>query len=260
MVTNRFKALLPFVACAHILLAGLPASATPIDYGDFTGTNVTFLQVTEDSATDPTPLWGAPTVSGNGIIFNPTAAFAATASGGSSDLTDGKLNTTLASNNPGVDSIHNILISERGDYTLAGSGTSATSASVSAPVFLTLTEVNGVPISPVALFSGNVAFSPSAGSYNLVSNPGSGQIWTGSLLIDVDALLPGLGINGHATKIQYVMDNTLLAFSQAGTISFIEKKNGFVTLQTNVPEPSTLVLALIGSLALAWQIRRRWAG
>jgi hypothetical protein len=259
MVTNRFKVLLPIVACAHALLVALPVRATPIDYGDFAGTSVTYLQVTEDSATDPTPLYGPPTVAGNGITFSPTAAFSSNVSGGNSDITDGKLNTTLVTNNPSVGAIDNILVSERGDYTLAGSGTSATNTSVSAPVFLTLTEVNGGTVSPVALFSGNLTFSPSSGSYNLVSNPGSGVIWNGSLLINVDALLVANGINGRATRIEYQMDNQLLAFSQSGSIAFIEKKNGFVSISVNVPEPSTLVLALIGSLALAWQFRRRRA-
>src|ERR1700680_1582955 len=126
-----------------LLLLASSLQAVPIDYGDFTGTHVSFLQVTEDSATDPTPLWGAPTLSGDGITFSPTATFSASASNGSSDITDGKLNTTIKPNNVNVGSIHNILINERGDYTLAGTGTASTSASVSAPVFLTLTEVNG---------------------------------------------------------------------------------------------------------------------
>jgi PEP-CTERM motif len=260
LVTNLFKAILPATACAQVLLVGLPASATPIIYGDFAGTNVTFQQVTEDSATNPNPslplpLYGPPTVSGDGLFFNPTAAFSANVSNGANQITDGKLTTTLVTNSSGG-TIHNILVTERGDYTLAGAGTSATNVSVSAPVQLTLTGVNGGSVSPVALFSGNVVFTPAGGSYNLASNPGTGVIWTGSLLINIDALMTNNG-GGRATQIQYVMDNTLVAFSQSGTIAFIEKKNGFVDLVANVPEPSTWVLAVLGSLALAWHARRR---
>jgi hypothetical protein len=243
-------------AGAWLLLAS-PLVATPINYGDFSGTHVSFLQVTEDSATDPTPLWGAPTVAGDGLTFSPTAAFHASASGGSTDLTDGKLNTTFVANDPSTGAIHNVMIHEGGDYTLAGSGTSATTASVAAPVFLTLTEVNGAAVSPVALFAGNLTFAPSGGTYDLVNDPGIGVVWTGALMVNIDALLAANGINGRATRIEYQMDNTLVATSESGTISFIEKKNGFVSLHANVPEPSTLTLALVGSLGLAWQIRRR---
>ena len=56
---NKFIAhsLVASMVCAFVCT---PASAVPINYFDFVGTNVTYKNVTEDSATDPTPLWGAP--------------------------------------------------------------------------------------------------------------------------------------------------------------------------------------------------------
>ena len=54
------------VAAALVSLCFAPSSfAAPINYGDFPGTSVTFLDVTEDSATDPTPLFGAPALAGD---------------------------------------------------------------------------------------------------------------------------------------------------------------------------------------------------
>jgi hypothetical protein len=248
-------ALLFSMVCAFVCP---PAFAAPINYLDFVGTNVTYKDVTEDSATDPTPLWGAPTISGDGLNFTPLAAFSASSSGGSPpDITDGKLDTTIVVNDPGVGAIDNILVSERGDYTLAGSGTIASNTSVAAPVILTLLEINGVGISPTPLYSGNLMFSPSGGTYDLVNDPGSGEIWTGSLMIDIDAAMAAINKDGRATKIKYHMDNTLTAFSESGSIAFIAKKDGIVSLEVNVPEPTSFVLALLGPLGLAWVLRRR---
>jgi len=251
---------------AHTLLASMltalvcsAAFAQPINYGNFAGTNLMFLDVTEDSATDPTPLWGAPTVSGDGLQFTPLAAFSASTSGGGADLTDGKLDTTLMVNDPKVGAINTISVFERGDYTLAGGGTITTSTSVGAPVFLTLLEVDGVGITPIPLYSGNLLFAPSGGSYDLINDPGTGVIWTGNLLIDVNAAMAALPdpIVGRATKIKYHMDNTLTAISEASSIAFIGKKDGIVRLDVNVPEPASCVLACIGLALLALVGRRR---
>ena len=55
------------------------------------GTHVTYVNVTEDSGADePLPLFGAPTVTGNSIDFNPVG-FDAGSSGGGSDITDSNL-------------------------------------------------------------------------------------------------------------------------------------------------------------------------
>src|SRR5262249_40429550 len=111
----------PIITKGFLLLAlsatmASPALATPINYGDFAGPTITYHQVTEDSATDPTPLWGPPTLAGDGITFTPPAAFSALGFNGSADITDGKLNTTITTNDTNVGAIHNIQVSERGDY------------------------------------------------------------------------------------------------------------------------------------------------
>jgi hypothetical protein len=243
----------------------ISASAAQIDYGDFPANDVTFLQVTEDSTTNPSvQLFGPPAVSGNGMSFTPTSAFSADSTGGGIVNTDGTLTTSIQVNHPNTVAIHNVAISERGDYTLDGTGTTVTQATVTAPVTLTVTELNGVAVAPVVIFSGNLSFSPSGGTYDLVNDQGDGVAWTGNLMVNVDARLAALSISGSATKIDYWMDNTLQAVSEQSSLAFIAKKNAIVGLQVNmpmnnVPEPSTMVLLGVGIpwLALVALRRRR---
>ena len=65
---------LAFAASAFLLIATAMCRTSlgaAINYGSFMGTDVTYVDVTESSATDPVPLFGAPSVSGNSIDFNP---------------------------------------------------------------------------------------------------------------------------------------------------------------------------------------------
>ncbi len=100
--------------------------AAPINYGDFSGTTVIYLDVTETANTpgDTEPLFSAPTITGNTLDFNPKG-FAASAGGGGVDITDGQLNFMLRSIAGSV--ITELSISESGDYTLFGTGSAATS-------------------------------------------------------------------------------------------------------------------------------------
>ena len=256
---------LSVAAAISLALLAAPLRAQPINYGNHPGTDVTFNQVVEDSATDSTPLFGAPLVSGNGMSFTPTAAFNAKSITGipAVDITDGKLSFTLDANNSNLGAIHTVAVTERGDYTLQGSGTAVTHVTVGAPVDLTVTGIDGVAVTPIPLLPQNLVFTPSAGAYNLVSNSGTGVAWFGSISINVDALLAAAGgPSGRITEVQYVMDNTLFAQSESSSVAIIEKKNATdgVGITVNTPEPSTAVLALLGSLALVWHVRRRRAG
>src|SRR3712207_4160532 len=77
------------VASAAALLAGLtaPAGAAQINYGTFMGTHVIYTNITEDTgASEPLPLFGPPTVTGDSIDFNPVGFDAASTNIGS-DIT-----------------------------------------------------------------------------------------------------------------------------------------------------------------------------
>lgn len=244
----RYKSLLPVVA-ALIALPSM-ASAASLNYGDKVGADIIYRQVSEDSVTDPVPLYGNPAISGNALLFTPVN-FGAFASNGSLDLTDSTLTTMIEAK--ANKRIKQIAFAEAGDYSLIGAGTAATSAIVRAPYYVRVVEVDGNPIAPI-LFTSSLAFTPSGGDYYLPGDAGAGVQFVGSTLIDVDAILAQAGIQGEATKVYFSMNNQLIATSEQGTISFIKKKTADgVTITTLVPEPASLS-ALAGVTLL---VRRR---
>jgi hypothetical protein len=241
------KNALPAIA----MLAIAPAASAAINYGDFAGTDVMYLDVTEAALTgDPEPLYGAPIVSGNALDFNNMTYASSSSGAGGSDFTDGRLTTTIMSINAGV-GITDLLIEESGDYSLIGPGGTGTSAFVGASIFLDIREIDGVPIAPIN-FNTNLVISPNAdGEFNIADDgTGVAVIWEGTILIDIDAILAANSIVGTATKIDFTMDNVLGTTSEAGTSSLITKKDlGGVAITTMVPAPGTLVLLAAGLLA-----------
>jgi hypothetical protein len=215
-------------------------------HGDFAGGTVDFFGVTETSATDATPLYGAPSVFGNSLAFFP-ASFASSSSGGSSDVTEGTLTITITAK-PGF-FIDKISIIEFGDFSLSGIGTSSTFASVSGALDITdLTFASGTYTDPLAV-------SPTM-PVDLSGGPADG-LFSGSAMID----LAGLGLFG-VTSVFLEFENVLETGSESGTSAFIQKKlisGTTITVDTIIPEPSALVIwSLLGlSLSLGTLWRRR---
>jgi hypothetical protein len=245
---------------AAVALSAVPLLGAPINYGSYSGNTVIFQNVTEDSSTDPVPLFGAPTQTADSLSFSPVS-FGASASGaGGVDLTDGTLAMKLQAK-PGF-GVHSFALSEAGDYTIAGSGgTSATTAQVSATIFIRVLEVDNAGVTPFGPDL-NLIFTPTGtpptafgGQYHYGPDSGIGVIWSGGTSVDIDAVLAGAGYGPthHATLVSVTMDNTLLAVSEAGTVSFIKKK-ALDGVTITVPEPGMLSMLLIGAMALS---RRR---
>jgi hypothetical protein len=217
-----------------------------ISYGDFSfSPGVMALDVTESSGTDPLPLYGPPELIFNGFDFDPQS-FVASAVDGGADITDGQLNFTITSN--GLDSFS---LSEAGDYSLIGLGTTATQVFAGASLRAIVTQINGVDVAPVVLL-------PSSASVGFNLPPEQVlQPWSLGLGLDIAGQL---GPNQRATRVEIVIDNQLIALSEgpvpsvggAGTAAFIAKKD-FALKFNFVPEPSTLGLAV----ALIGALRRR---
>lgn len=224
------------------------AQATAIDYGNLNGVTVLYQHISEDSTTDSVALFGAPGIAGDALTFNPVS-FGANASGaGGFDITDG----TLAATVQGINNsrIEKLQFSEQGDYTLAGNGTAATNVSVGAALFVTVTEVEYATVNPISA-NFNLIFNPSDGTYNLVENRGMVVIWNGSVLVDIDAMVAAAGLTGQATKLNFTLDNQLLAFSEAGTVAYIKKKEiEGLSVTAITPEPTTIAFLLVGGLFL----------
>jgi hypothetical protein len=275
-LSTRFSNRLAVAAAAVLLFAvfAQPLLAAQINYGSHMGTHVTYVNVTEDSGSDePLPLFGAPTVTGNSIDFNPTG-FDATSSNGGSDITDSNLVFMVTAKSGSR--ISSVTLNEAGDTTLAGNvppGSMGTASAVFASGVLDIHEVDFVGINHISVpFS--FSFSPSGGTYFLGTDGGGGPFyntqWSGSVTLDIDAILIANGFmippgpvdpEGGATKISIDMDNILVAVSQVGTSSSISKKDfGGITIRSNVrlepgggpevPEPTTFVIAGFGIMAL----------
>jgi hypothetical protein len=262
MSTRHFGYLLPrgvtpsllAVALASVFFCTNSGLAALMEYGDFDNIppgTVTFTDVTESSGTDLLPLYDEPTASSNSLIFKPKG-FTANATGGAADITDGQLNFGLEAE-PGT-AITAITLSESGDYTLAGSGTVATAVASGIFLKVTILEVDGDPIDPVVV---NTSDSDDA---DLVNDAGIVVPWD-FMLPSVDLLDAlddaGIGYTLGVTAANVVLNDTLLAFSESGTIAFIAKKEFIVDLEAVVPEPTTALLAVLAFSGLGLIAGRR---
>jgi hypothetical protein len=241
MLWQRLKAstsLSVGLALVLVLTASSLCTAATINYGNFGPVDgVMFNDVEESSGTDPVPLFGPPDTFSIGLDFDPQG-FVSTASGGDEDITDGQVNFTLMGNNAvGIDTIR---LTEAGDYSLTGVGTSATQALAGAILRATVTQIDGINVAPIDLTPVNASVG-----FNLNANPGIVQPWSLGLSMNVDAQLTALGRTFRigATKIEVAINNQLQTLSQVDSQAFIAKKEFRIGIDRNfIPEPSTFAL------------------
>jgi hypothetical protein len=249
---RRTRSSIPLLWILLVALVGAPgtASAASILYGNFgpVPPGVSFEDVEESSGTDTVPLYGPPELFAVGLDFDPTS-LVAMATGGAQDVTDGQLNFTIDSD-PLV-AITGISVFEAGDYSLSGAGTMATGVSAGVTLRASVTQINGVDVAPISLAPVNGSVS-----FNLASNAAVLSPWSLGVSLNVAGQLPE---GQHATQVEVVIDNLLLALSETSSTAFIAKKDFKVTTETTViPEPSTLALLLGAVGAIAATRRRTW--
>ena len=233
------------------------AGAAAINYGNLQALPLAFTDIVESSGTDAVPLFGSPSAFSVGLDFNP-ASFTANATSGQADITDGQLNFRVESTGPVSWGFRQIGIREFGDYTLVGDGGAGTSVFGGARMFVTVREVNEVAITPFTV-SGVSSFSDSLSDGSEFLNE-----WGLSLAIHLGSSLMnrGFGEADVVTLADIVIDNSLIAISEAASVAFIAKKDFVVTVtpQINaVPLPASVwgLLSGIGLLMGRAVARRR---
>jgi hypothetical protein len=218
-------------SCSRILLgllvvfsasvSGRYASATT-GHPDYFGPTVDITGIQETSSFgDPEPLFGAPTGSGDRLLFFPTTFSASAAGVGGFDATGAQLQFTISVDGP-TETIQSIKLTDYGDADLSGVGTAATGTFVGMSGFVTVTETLSGPIAPVVISfaSSGADFAPVFTPSDLLGLPGDSGVtlWSGTVEIDVSAFVP------NATVVDVAFDNDLFASSEAGTTALIQKK------------------------------------
>jgi len=228
-----------------VLLPTASARAS-ILYGDAMGATVWFRGIQESSPTgDPLPLYGAPAVNGDQLVFPTTGSFAAESlGGGAPDGTDGKLNIMIEAK-PGF-SLSSFEIEENGLVALnAPFGGDAFAEVLSFGVVKVL-EIAGAPVDLPAI-SAFLAISPLGGQYQLSLIGGSSfaSSWAGST---------NVGLPESTTKLTLALDNSLFASTLgSGTRAFLDKKLFVLDVHSvgvPVPEPAASLLGVMVALAV----------
>lgn len=200
---SKWNFLATLLSSAALLAA--PGAVATVNYGDFLGTDVDFLQVSETTTSvgDPEPLLEAPTLGGTGtqLLFSPSAFVSSCIGPSTSDTTSTNLTTTIAAQT-GVH-IETISLMAAGDTTLLQFppfGDASTNSAVTLSGTATVTETTSGPIAPVMIpFSG--VFTP-GDTFSLPGNFGTSN-WSGSIDVDVISSV------ALATVVELSLDNAL---------------------------------------------------
>ena len=213
---------------------------------------------------DPFAPYGSPTIDGNALKFSSPNSFSASSANGVMDLynsfTDGFLSFSAKADSNSF--ISGFSLNETGARTLADfplPGTDQTSVRVIALGRVIVTELDhgatpliGPPANPI--YNVDIGFNL---NWNKSDNPGT-SFWDGFVFKNISESLRNNGavFTQGATAFDFILDNQLYAFSEAGTAAFIDKKRiEFVV--TTVPEPGTLLMSVVAMTGMMLMCPRR---
>ena len=225
--------LFAFAICSSLLNS---VQADVIAYGSLSGATVNFNDIFESSSSIPSlapNLYGAPTVSGNMLIFSPMN-FEASQGGSGIERVDGQLNVNVAAK-PGF-LITGIKIEEFGDYGITVPFPGSQGGFVSA-------SLNAFGVIPAGVVQDD--------DFLVVSTPTPPGITTAPW--NLAANLPFTRATGVGLRI----DNRLTAASFTQFDDSFIKKKGFKITVNVVPEPTSAMLLLVCGVAGLPLYRRR---
>ncbi len=221
-----------------LLAAGLSLS------GFASAALVTLSGTDVDFTFEDDTLFGTAIVSGNSLLFQPTAFKAESTNGEGAVSTTVTLNIEVVATTPGYD-ITSLAMFEQGDYELDGSGASVTASGRLGVLSTSNTHDCGIfGCSDSSLFN-----------VDPMTTTGALTEWSGGTSVDL-ADTAGWGSD---TQLQISFQNNLKATTlNNGEQAFIQKKFGAVGLVVNpVPVPAAAWLFISGLFGLVVMARRK---
>jgi len=215
--------------------SSLAAFAAPIMYPDPVAPPgaAQFSLISEDSVTDPPPLYGAPVQIGDILSFAPTT-FVSYSGPNSSDTTSGTLKFDATA--PAGEHFTTLAVNEIGDFSVTGLGNSQ--AYVSG--LLTVRDLDTGEV----LFNSLIVQPPSPFLHPSLND---GPFQAGRVL----------QFSGTSTtNIEVVFNNTLSTAADPLSAALIQKKAIDFTVTSEVPEPAAMLLFGIGGVGLLAGRRR----
>ena len=258
ILERRYWNLSRFLVALMVIIGVSQVAQATTDHDDVMGDTVWFTNISENTKTagDPEPLYGQPVALGDALDFGVNQFdFSAESNDAMVDTTDGALSLMIQSKD--AYSLESITFDESGFvslFTLDGDPFAA----VSGLIEITINEIDGMPVSPINLPGIIPNFQPSAGDFQHsvdASTPFFTSNWFASTTIDLDEILVErqISFDFGVTKVSIDLDNFLLAAAGGvGSSAFIDKKSFSIDVETEpIPEPSTLLLAAFGLVAIA---------
>jgi len=265
-------------------MATLAATARATNYSPLVGPHVSYTNINESDSqiagppplsTSPAQLFGQPVLSpaGSDILSFNAMTFMVNVADGQFELQDGTLRMDISPTNPGG-AIHGVSIDEGGGWKVFGPDGSALAEATLLFNNMRITSVNGVAlgtaivVNPVfsqtiSTQTGSAHLTPTTGDVTITSAGGNAAgIWDITANFDIDAALAAAGKTGKVTGLSLALNNQLFGNTQVVnglSLAEIDKKHFVLTTSVTdpVPEPSTIILGLLGGVGLLFT-RRQW--